>query len=133
MTCFSPWTGPRTSAVTLAPFTSGEPSLASPAPPDGQHALELELLAGGHVAVIDLELLALFDFVLAATVGDDRVHGSSSRKEIKGWRLALLPIWESLSLAIARRVVDRCWTGEKAHFPVDKDELPGQDERPGVV
>src|SRR5262249_51385620 len=40
-----------------------------------QHAIKRNLPARRHVAVVDDEFLAFFDSVLAASVGNDRVHG----------------------------------------------------------
>src|SRR5688572_1431872 len=58
-------------------FEERRPELSVAAAADGEDGIEAELLAGGDVAIGDDDFLALFDFVLAAAVGDDCVHGDT--------------------------------------------------------
>ena len=60
--------------MTLTPSSDRLPNLERGVVLIGQDAVELNLIAGGHVAVIDVELLAFLDFHLASAVRDDRVH-----------------------------------------------------------
>ena len=58
------------------PFEDRLPDLEFGVIPIGQHAIERDLFAGGEIAVVDIELLALFHFELASAFRDDRVHGT---------------------------------------------------------
>ncbi len=65
--------------MTLAPASDRLSNLQFTVGLAGQHAVELDLLADRHVAVIDVQFLALFDPKLASAFGDDCVHGTDLR------------------------------------------------------
>ena len=76
-TNFGPWIRPTTLAVTTAASRVGRPIFKPAVVAIGQHPFELDLVARGKLAVIDVELLSRFYLKLVCAVFNDRVHDLS--------------------------------------------------------